>query len=330
MKKLFALICATLLAFSVTACGGSDEPSVSSTAITTTKPTQIPTQTLSPTQTQVPTQTPTLPPTPTPEPELSAYKQAKQEILDLIDVGYSGLTPAGAPMYFLASSDGKYVALILENTDGKRYIKFVGSAVIDDDSGILTVTDDEKGYTFGFSAEKQQDGSFYLDCGDLGTAYLEADDPGNVVDYIFMTFNNKEDYTDELIDAMSMLSILDYVDIAFLGVTDTDDTMYYLANYDGSFAALIIESADETSYIQFVGTTFVDANGIQTVTDSEKGYTFSFIAEDYGDGSYLLDCGDLGECYIEPYEPANVVDYMYIAFQNMEDITDEFMAAYGH
>lgn len=48
-----------------------------------------------------------------------------------------------------------------------------------------------------------------------------------------------------------------------------------------------------------------------TVTDSEKGYTFSFIAKEQEDSSYILDCGDFGECYMEPDEPANVVLHNY-------------------
>lgn len=313
MKKLFALVCAAVLLLALTACGGSSE---------------TPTPTASPTLEATPTPTPEPTPEPT-EPELSEYEQAKQEILAHIDVGYSGLTPAGAPMYFLASSDGEYVALVLENTDNERYIKFIGSAVVDDDSGIMTVTDSEKGYTFGFSAEKQSDGTFLLDCGDLGVAYLESDEPGSVVDYIFMAFQNKDDATDDLIDAMAMLSILDYVDIAYSGLTAAGGAMYYLASTDSPFAALILENADKQSYLQFVGTTAVDENGLQTVTDSEKGYTFGFIAEDMGDGSYFLNCGDLGECYLELDTPENVVSYMNTAFRDMEDVTDAFMVEYG-
>lgn len=296
MKKLIMFLCAAVMAFSLTVHGGSSEVFASTVAEKS---------------------------------QVSLYEKAKQSILDHVDVAYSGLTSQNAPMYFLASNDGKYVALVLENADQKRYIKFIGSAVIDEESGILTVTDSEKGYTFGFTAEKQEDGTFFLDCGNLGECYLKPDKPGTVVDNIVVTFQNMEDATDELMESIAMLSIVNYIDIAYAGLTAEDGAMYYLASSDGEFAALIMESPDETSYIKFVGTTAIDENGLQTVTDSEKGYIFGFTAEAQEDGSYLLDCGDLGECYLEPSDTETVMGYIAMTFEEMEDVTDEFIAAYA-
>ena len=122
-------------------------------------------------------------------------------LMESIDVVYSGLTDADGWMYYLASSDGSFAALILENTEETGYIKFIGSTIIDQETGIQTVIDDQKGYTFGFIAEAPEDGSYFLDCGELGECYLELDELDVVMDYINTTFEDMEDVTDEFMNA---------------------------------------------------------------------------------------------------------------------------------
>lgn len=309
MKRLVLLMCAAVFAMTLTACSGSSDPS--------------------PTPTPAPSATPTATPAPTPTPtsEVSPYEQEKQAILEHVDVAYTGLTPAQAPMYFLAGDEGSYVVLVLENKDGQSYIKFAGNAVIDEDSGILTVTDDETGYSFGFSAEKQSNGTYFLDCGNLGEAYLQADEPGNVVDYIVSTVETMEDVTEEFMDAVAKLNFMDSLDVAYTGLTATGAPMFFLASSDGAFAALVLVSSNGEDYISFVGNATVDEeSGVLTVTDNEKGYWFGFTAEKQEDGSFFLDCGDLGECYLEPDEIENVVNSIDAVYQELNDVTDALVA----
>lgn len=85
MKKIFVLLCVGVMAFYLTACGSSSEapaPTASASSVALE------------------------------ESKISSYDEEKQAILDYMDVAYSGLTPANAPMYFLVSSDGSYAALI--------------------------------------------------------------------------------------------------------------------------------------------------------------------------------------------------------------------------
>lgn len=313
MKKLILFICTMVLAVSLTACGGTSKmPS--------------PTPTATPTATPEPTPTPA--PTPEPTQELSEYDQAKQDILDHIDVAYSGLTATKAPMYFLASNDGEYAAIVMENPDGQRYINFLGSATVDAND-MMTVTDGDTGYTFSFTAEKQTNGSFFLDCGNLGECYLQPDDPEKVVDNIFTTFGTMTDATKELVDSLEYLSILEYVDYAYSGVTAMDAPMYFMMSEDGTFAALVLESSDGNGYIKFVGSATTDEDGIWTVTDSETGNYFSFSVTVQEDGSYFLDCGNLGECYLVDDAPETVLDYILTVFQNKTDVTAALIEAIG-
>lgn len=310
MKRIIAVMCAVVITLSLAACGGSPEPAPSSSA---------------PSVSSVSSEVPASSSEPE-ESKISPYDEAKQGILEYVDVAYTGLTPAKAPMYFLASNDGKYVALVLENSDKKSYIKFIGSATIDEQNGVLTVTDSDKGYWFGFTAEQQADGTFFLDCGNLGKASLKADDPGTVVDSIFTAFYNMEDATDRFMDAVEKMNFMDTLDVAYTGLTALEAPMFFLASSDGEFAALVLVSSSGEEYISFVGTADIDEeSGILTVTDSEKGYRFGFTAEAQADGSFFLDCGDLGECYLEPDEIENVVDYIDTVYREMDDVTDAFM-----
>lgn len=311
MKKMILLLCTVVMAFSLTACGGASE---------TPSPSVAPTAT--------PTATPTPTPTPEPTPELSEYEQAKQAILDHIDVAYTGLTATRAPMYFLASNDGTYAAIVMENPDGQRYISFLGSAAVDAND-MMTVTDNDTGYTFSFTAEEQTNGSFFLDCGNLGECYLQPDDPGNVVDNIFTTFGTMTDATKELVDSLEYLSVLDYVDYAYSGLTAMNAPMYFMMSEDGSYAALVLESSDGNGYIKFIGSASVSEDGIWTVADSDTGNMFSFSVEVQEDGSYFLDCGNLGECYLVDDEPETVLDYILTAFQNKTDVTDALIEQIG-
>lgn len=314
MEKIIALVCALALTFSLTACGGSSAASASSDTSSAAPASSAPPAASVSTAASE-------------ESEISSYEQAKQAILEYVDVAYTGLTPAKAPMYFMSDNEGEYVALVLENADGKSYIKFIGSAVIDEGSGILTVTDSDKGYSFGFTAEKQADGTFLLDCGNLGEAYLKADEPGNVVDSIVTALQTMEDATDGFMDAAAKLNFMDSLDVAYTGLTALEAPMFFLASSDGEFAALVMVSANGEEYISFVGTAVIDEeSGILTVVDNDKGYSFGFTAEQQTDGSFFLDCGNLGECYLEPDEIENVVDYIDTVYLELDDVTDAFMA----
>lgn len=312
MKKLIMLLCATAMLFSLTACGGT--PAASDPA---------PSPTPAATPTPAPTETPTV------EPTLSAYDQAKQEILDHVNYAYSGITSANLPIYFLLNEGGSFAALFIENTFNKEYIKFIGNATVDS-NGIITITDSDNGNTFGFTAETQADGSYFLDCGNLGEGVLKDDEPESVVDSIMAAYKDMTDATDEVIAAVSKVDLLDYVDSAYFGVMEDGSVMYYLESDDGTFAALVIENTDEAQYIKFIGSVSTDQNsGIITVTDRDKGYTFGFIAEANDDGSFLLNCGDLGQAYLEPDAPDSVVGYIASTFEEMEDVTDAIVAALG-
>lgn len=132
--------------------------------------------------------------------------------------------------------------------------------------------------------------------------------------------------TDELVEAIAMLSIFDYLDVAYSGLTQDNTPMYLLASSDGAFAALVFEGEGEKkNYIKFIGSTTLDENGITTVIDSDKGYALGFIAEEQEGGSYILDCGNLGKCYLESEDTENVISHINTIFQEMVDATDEFM-----
>ncbi|GEM_PF-6144436 len=314
MKKVITLLCASMIAVSLTACGGSSKEVTSSTEAAATTAAET---------TQETTQETTEAPTTEPETTLSAYDENKNAILEYIDLAYTGLTPAGAPMHFMTGNGGEYVALVMENANGESYISFIGSAELDESSGIITIKDSDTGYTFGFTAEQQSDGSFYLDCGNLGAASLVGDEPGDVVDNILNVFDTMDDFTDEFMDAVARLDFMESLDIALTGVTAAGGPMFFLASNDGEFAALVMVGASGTGYMSFVGKGTVDeASGILTVTDDETGYSFGFTVEQQEDGSYYLDCGDFGVCYMEEDEISNVVDYIDTVYLELEDITE--------
>lgn len=314
MKKLIALVCAMALAFSLAACGGKPEPA------------PVPSSSSAPPPSSSEPAPP--PPSSSEASEVSPYEQAKQDIIDNIDVAYTGLTATKAPMYFLASNDGEFTALIMENPDGERYCRFIGSSTIDS-NGVVTVKDSDTGNTFGFTAEKQTNGSFFLDCGNIGECYLQPDDPGKVVDNIFKTFSTMTDATQDLIDSLAYLSVLDYVDYAFSGITAMNAPMYFLLSEDGSYAALVLESSDGQGYIKFIGSASLEENGMLTVTDSDTGNTFTFSVEVQEDGTYFLDCGNLGQCYLIDDEPEPVLDCILTVLQNKTDVTDALIEAVG-
>lgn len=183
MKKIVALICITAIAFSLAACGGTPEAPVSSSS--TASIAQVSSEATS--SSEAPK-----------APELYTRENAMKNILDHIDVAYAGMTAKRAPMFFLSSSDGAFAVLVSVSSTAEDFIGFVGTTVVEDESGTLTITDSEKGYQYSFMAEAQADGLLFLDCGYLGKCYLVPDEIENVVDYINTVFNELDDSTDLL------------------------------------------------------------------------------------------------------------------------------------
>lgn len=308
MKKIFALLSALVITLSLAACNGS--PAV-------TIPSDMPSVSI---QESAP-ESDTIEPD---EPELSEYEQWKESILEHIDEAYAGKTDAGASMYFMWGEEEDFAALVLVNADGKSYISFAGDCTVDDD-GILTVTDDETNYSFGFSVEKQAGDRFFLDCGNLGVAYLDADEPGDVLDIIMEAYGTMEDVTEKLVDALARADELESVfDVAYIGMTEAEVPMFFLASSDGEYAALVLVGTTGENYIRFVGSATLDEDtGLLTIIDSETDYTFSFTAESQGDGTFFLDCGNMGEAVLIAEEIEEVVDYIELIFLELNDVTHE-------
>lgn len=144
MKKLLAVLMALVLAFALTACGGTAEPANDGTD------------------------------------ESESTKITDLE--SVCDVAYMGVTEAGEGMYYAGASDGSFAVVLFANPETLETASFVGPCTIGDE-GYLTVSDETNGLSLTFGVYQLEDGSYYLDLGEeLGGAVVAACEVSEVLD----------------------------------------------------------------------------------------------------------------------------------------------------
>lgn len=262
--------------------------------------------------------------------DLSSRDEAKQAILERIDDAYSGVTAAGGGMCYMQSTEGDYAVLVFKNADDERYIRFVGSAATDGNGGV-TVTDDDTGYGFRFIPYAQDDGSYLLDCGSLGECYMEPADPDDTASFVVDTFLDMIDATGEFMDTIPTYeeqkdALLEIISSGYYGKSASGESIIYFEAPASDFGGIVIEDAAETSYVKFIGGITVADDGVITINDNQTGYSLGFLAQAQEDGSFVINCGSLGEYHMELVDSAEIANYLVVKTPTMLDNTDAHMA----
>lgn len=293
LKKLNALIFTLLLTMVVTLTGCERSAQAAQTAAET-----------APTATPAPEPTPTAPAeeTATPEPveTETAAPEAEvsdelQAIADQLHTAAMGITEAGETIYYGEGED--FGVLLFYDETSNQYLSFVGPVSVED--AFLTITDEEKGQTFTFEMQAAEGDKFLIDTGDSGQAIMARCEPIEVVKALDAIAANAVAADAELQE------LADAINFAGVGTTEEGQTIYYAETDDQ--VVLVFHNESTSEYAAFVGPATVEGNAI-TITDEAREMSFTFILEESGDGTALIDTGDFGMATITECRPIDVVN----------------------
>jgi hypothetical protein len=214
-------------------------------------------------------------------------------------------------------------ALLIANTDMES-VSFVGPYETDGD--LFTLTDEASGLSIGFEITEEEDG-YLLDAGDFGLLALVPTDIetattlmlvlAEVTTEVEMIVPGGEDadgngieddaeFEDGPMDETTQY-LLDNAQAAYLGMTDTDEEVVFIATAD--IAALAVVGSDMES-VSYVGP-YTQDGSMATITDQANGLTLSFEVIEEGDG-YVLDLGDLGMIGLAPTDAETAVEALLL------------------
>jgi hypothetical protein len=101
------------------------------------------------------------------------------------------------------------------------------------------------------------------------------------------------------------------VDVAYMGLTEAGEGMYYAGASDGSFAIVLFADPQSLNTVSFVGPCEVANDNQLTVTDQVNGLALTFSVYQLEDGSWYLDLGEeLGGAVVAACEVADVLTAM--------------------
>lgn len=108
------------------------------------------------------------------------YNEVYQEMGQLLTECYKGETDSGETFVYAANEDGTFCSVLVIDQDD-NYCSFIGEGTYDEESNIITITDEVSEMSLGFEAIPNEDGTITLDLGDLGSAVLEEAAIANAV-----------------------------------------------------------------------------------------------------------------------------------------------------
>lgn len=116
-----------------------------------------------------------------------------------------------------------------------------------------------------------------------------------------------EGETVQLTDLESM------VDVAYMGITEAGEGMYYAGASDLSFAIVLFANPETRETASFVGPCTDNGDGSLTVSDETSGLTLTFSVYQLDDGSWYLDLGEqLGGAVLAECEVSQVLEAMQV------------------
>ena len=104
-------------------------------------------------------------------------------------------------VYYAFNEDGTRGGLMF--LLGDKSISLFGDYGVDEETGYEDIVDEEIGLAIYFSATANEDGSYTIDLGNVGTAIVGAAEPAEVIEVMDMIMENTEDITAEFIEALA-------------------------------------------------------------------------------------------------------------------------------
>lgn len=178
MKKLMVLTLALMMTFSLTACGGKNDPAPASTAAPAAAP--APTSSEAPAN-SVASETDT---------EELVYTLDYETISAWVDAGYIGTDESGSPVVMAIDAANETAIIIFGDNSDMTAASFVGAITYSDTTG--TITDEANESTLTFGVTQVSEDTIELDMGDLGKATIKAASKEDVLEAIKNAIDNYE------------------------------------------------------------------------------------------------------------------------------------------
>lgn len=162
-KKILSLGLILAMSLSLAACGGKDDASQTPAANEATE---------APAATDAPADDVTEEDDAASDDDASTITSLT-ELEGILTCGYAGVATddENTGMYLAMNDDATFSLLIIASATEKENLSFVGESTINDD-GTMTINDESSQTSITFGVQDNEDGTFTLDYGDIGTAMV--------------------------------------------------------------------------------------------------------------------------------------------------------------
>lgn len=98
-------------------------------------------------------------------------------------------------------------------------------------------------------------------------------------------------------------------DVGRMGVTDAGEGVYFAATSDGSNSMIVFANPKTLESGSFVGPATISEDGEHcTITDEKSGLALTFSVKEFGNDTWVLSMGDLGEAIVAECSVSECID----------------------
>ena len=309
-KVLATLLAAALIAVSATGCGGgtkeaetTEDSSVSEEASSTADSTADSTEASSK---EIP----------------EARTDSTME--SMFTIAGAGTGDDGNYYYLATNDDVSFCALVILSADGTQSMNVVGDVTSNGD-GTLTIDDSYSGYSATFGVETIE-GGIQLTMKDGTIVQMGDVEPATIIEIIKAIDDNTE-IVNPLADSASGDTTAASTDggytlddlkaaltTGYVGATENGDTLYWATTSDVTGGIFVMQPADGSASVGYVGAIVDNGDGSLTITDSTSGASGTVFVEQTtdNDGNPAIQLTDTDGtvAIMLPTNASDVIDAM--------------------
>ena len=139
--------------------------------------------------------------------------------------------------------------------------------------------------------------------------YTFVDEVNTLVESIDTDANTEASEIDELASVLT---------IGYGGADEAENTYYFVCDDEVTFASLVILSADMTQNVYCIGEVVDNGDGTMTIND-EEGYTITFAVEE-AEGGVILTLEDGTTVGMAAWDPAEIIEMMLTIDAETENV----------